>query len=343
MKYTITPDVAIVPIDGKPVFVPATDERYQALVGHLLAKRFAEVVAMLATPDKLLRTWDARFALTPLGEIVLNGETLPALFTGRVLEMARNGEDPTPIFAFAARLAKNPSANSRAQLFRFLQHKHLAITPEGFVLAYKAVRQDYLDWHSATYKNTPGATLSMPREAVDPDSKGDCRPGFHVGTLSYAQGFEKIKGPSLFLICRVDPADVVSVPDDCDCQKMRVCSYYVVGHYGAELSSTTSSEDSEVEADAGDAAQTAATAPVPTVPFTVPQRWLRMASMDTADLMLLSMETLRLLAMRGFRIARSRSYTGRQGRARRCDQPSARLLTKALICATASSTLRHRT
>lgn len=308
MKYTITPDVAIVPIDGKPVFVPATDERYQALVGHLLAKRFAEVAALLATPDKLLRTWDARFTLTPLGEVVLNGETLPALFTGRVLEMAKGGEDPAPIFAFAARLAKNPSANSRAQLFRFLQHKHLAITPEGFVLAYKAVRQDYLDWHSATYKNTPGTTLSMPREAVDPDSKGDCRPGFHVGTLSYAQGFEKIKGPSLFLVCRVDPADVVSVPDDCNCQKMRVCSYYVVGHYGAELSSTTSSEDSEVESDmvdtvpSPDAAQTAALEPASTVPFTIPQRWLRMASMDTRDLMLLSMETLRLLAMRGFRI-----------------------------------------
>ena len=316
MKYTITPDVAIVPIDGKPVFVPATDERYHALIGHLLAKRFAEATALLATPDKLLHAWDARFTLTPLGEIVLHGETLPALFTGRVLEMAKNGEDPTPIFAFAARLAKNPSANSRAQLFRFLQHKHLAITPEGFVLAYKAVRQDYLDWHSATYKNTPGATLSMPREAVDPDSKGDCRPGFHVGTLSYAQGFEKVKGPSLFLVCRVDPADVVSVPDDCDCQKMRVCSYYVVGHYGAELSSTTSSEDSEVEADAvdtvpsPDAAQTAALAPTSTVPFTIPQRWLRMASMDTRDLMLLSMETLRLLAMRGFRIVSAARIPG---------------------------------
>lgn len=306
MKYTITPDVAIVLIDGKPVFVPATDARYQALIGHLLAKRFAEATALLATPDKLLRTWDARFALTPLGEIVLNGETLPARFTGRVLEMAKNGEDPAPIFAFAARLAKNPSANSRAQLFRFLQHKHLAITPEGFVLAYKAVRQDYLDWHSATYKNTPGATLSMPREAVDPDSKGNCRPGFHVGTLSYARNFRS-SGHSIILICRVDPADVVSVPDDCDCQKMRVCSYYVVGHYGAELSSTTSSEDSEVETDvvdtvpSPDAAQTAALEPS-IVPLAIPRRWQRMASMDTADLMLLSMETLRLLAMRGFRI-----------------------------------------
>lgn len=263
---------------------------------------------MLATPDKLLRTWDARFALTPLGELVLNGETLPALFTGRVLEMARNGEDPAPVFAFAARLAKNPSANSRAQLFRFLQHKHLAITPEGFILAYKAVRQDYLDWHSGTCKNTPGTTLSMPREAVDPDSKGDCRPGFHVGTLSYAQSFANIKGKSIFLICRVDPADVVSVPDDCDCQKMRVCSYYVVGHYGAELSSTTSSEDSEVEVDAvdmvpsPDSAQTAALEPTSFVPFAIPQRWLRMASMDTEDLMELTMDMLRLLAMRGFRI-----------------------------------------
>jgi hypothetical protein len=33
----------------------------------------------------------------------------------------------------------------------------------------------------------------------------------------------------------INPADVVSVPDDCSCQKLRACSYKVVGEYEVPL------------------------------------------------------------------------------------------------------------
>ena len=32
------------------------------------------------------------------------------------------------------------------------------------------------------------------------------------------------------MIVEIDPSDVVSVPHDCDCQKLRTASYKVVGH-----------------------------------------------------------------------------------------------------------------
>jgi hypothetical protein len=45
----------------------------------------------------------------------------------------------------------------------------------------------------------------------------------HAGSLSYATGF----GPT-HVIVKIDPADVVSIPTDCSCQKLRTCAYEVV-------------------------------------------------------------------------------------------------------------------
>ena len=33
------------------------------------------------------------------------------------------------------------------------------------------------------------------------------------------------------MVVEIDPSDVVSVPHDCDCQKLRTSKYKVVGHY----------------------------------------------------------------------------------------------------------------
>jgi len=63
-----------------------------------------------------------------------------------------------------------------------------------------------------------------------------CHEGYHVGALSYAQGFGH--GGRRIVIVRVGPENVVCVPYDSSEQKMRVCEYTVVGNYGSRLSST---------------------------------------------------------------------------------------------------------
>jgi hypothetical protein len=63
----------------------------------------------------------------------------------------------------------------------------------------------------------------MPRGKVDDDFRRGCSFGFHVGTREYATSW----GPRTMLV-KVDPADVVSVPSDCECQKLRTSRYTVV-------------------------------------------------------------------------------------------------------------------
>ena len=55
-----------------------------------------------------------------------------------------------------------------------------------------------------------------------------CSYGFHAGTYDYAKGYAHSGGN--LMIVEIDPSDVVSVPRDCDCQKLRTSKYKVVGH-----------------------------------------------------------------------------------------------------------------
>ena len=63
----------------------------------------------------------------------------------------------------------------------------------------------------------------MPRGEVQHDPESGCSTGLHVGTYAYAQGYAR----AALLTVHVNPRDVVSVPTDCDAEKMRVCRYVV--------------------------------------------------------------------------------------------------------------------
>lgn len=170
------------------------------------------------------------------GKLSYKGADIPEALNKRIIATASENGDPTYLFKFWERLQHNPSFRSVNQLFSFLEHKGIPIDKDGFVLAYKAVREDHKDFHSGKCDNTPGNTLEMPRNQISDDQDLDCHVGFHVGALAYANSF----GDSnrRVLICRIDPANVVSVPKDASCQKMRVCKYDVIGYYGVTLPST---------------------------------------------------------------------------------------------------------
>ena len=108
------------------------------------------------------------------------------------------------------------------ELYSFLEHKAMPLTPDGNFLAYKAVKDDYTDWYSGTFNNKVGETLEMVRNNVCDDAQVGCSHGFHAGSLDYAESFGN--GGHLMVV-EIDPQDVVSVPNDCDCQKLRTCKY----------------------------------------------------------------------------------------------------------------------
>jgi hypothetical protein len=78
--------------------------------------------------------------------------------------------------------------------------------------------------------NKVGTEIRCDRSCVCDDYRQGCSPGLHIGSLEYAKGW----GPRVMVV-EFDPADVVSVPDDCNCQKLRACAYKVIGEYAGSL------------------------------------------------------------------------------------------------------------
>jgi len=97
-------------------------------------------------------------------------------------------------------------------------------------LAYKKVRDNFMDVHSGTMLNAPGCIVEMERNKVDDDKNNTCSTGLHFCAESYLRSF----GGERTVIVKINPADVVSIPSDYNDAKGRACRYEVIGELGVE-------------------------------------------------------------------------------------------------------------
>ena len=161
------------------------------------------------------------------GAVLYGGEIIHNHVVDRLLTFMRDGLPYKPLVRFLDKLMENPSSRATNELYAFLEHKNMPLTPDGNFLAYKGVNHDFTDKWSGKFDNSVGQTLSMVRNTVCDDANIGCSSGFHAGSYDYAKGYAS--GGGILLIVEINPADVVSVPHDCECQKLRTSKYKVVG------------------------------------------------------------------------------------------------------------------
>jgi hypothetical protein len=88
--------------------------------------------------------------------------------------------------------------------------------------------------YSGAIPNGVGAVVEMPRGEVQHDPSVGCHTGLHAGTHDYASNFSQGK----VLLVEINPRDVVSVPTDCNWQKIRTCRYTVKDISEAKITTT---------------------------------------------------------------------------------------------------------
>jgi hypothetical protein len=94
-----------------------------------------------------------------------------------------------------------------------------------------------------SFRNEIGDTCKMPRRQVCDDHTVGCSEGLHVGTFDYAQDWA---GPGgVVVLVQFNPAHIVSVPSDCNCQKMRVSEYTVLSVAREEIEQEVWEDDDE--------------------------------------------------------------------------------------------------
>tara|TARA_R100001463_G_scaffold122844_1_gene179430 strand:+ start:331 stop:1308 length:978 start_codon:yes stop_codon:yes gene_type:complete len=199
---------------------------------------FAHIKAALNENDldRAIRLMDPNQVIHELGnENLTSSESEGLRYKGdpvdpslhkRLLEILHAGHEPTCFINFMDNLYENPSKRSREELYRFIAHHGMPITPEGTVIGYKGVSHDYMDRHSGTWSNKVGVTNTMKRRDVDDDCNVSCGAGFHLGSKSYADNWGGSDGH--LMACEFNPAHAVSIPLDCNSEKCRVWEYSIV-------------------------------------------------------------------------------------------------------------------
>jgi len=253
MQYIINDKSIVFFHEGKPVKVEKSAPEYNRIIAcfDLPESEQEDAIASLIN-QKVGKFEQDGFTINP-DSVTYEGERLPTALADKVRSIAREGL-PVKLFRkFWGSLQNNPSANSVRQLYDFLSYKELPITEDGCFLAYKGVNRDGWSCHGNTktkvlqgivdgqgrIKNKVGETIEVLRRDVDDERSHHCSFGLHVGSLDYAESFANGR----VLIVKINPADVVSVPTDCSCQKCRVAKYEIIDSYETEIRNAVTDAD----------------------------------------------------------------------------------------------------
>lgn len=161
------------------------------------------------------------------GAVCFDGDPIHDVLSKKILEHLDNGDAiDMPLVHFLEKVMTNPSANSRDQLFLFLENREYDILPDGNILGYKGLYKSdknpdkpYMSTHQGhafvndeetvfdhIYQNV-GDTVTMPRSEVDDNTGVGCSTGLHVSDFSYAKTYGDV-----VMAVSVNPRNVVSVP-----------------------------------------------------------------------------------------------------------------------------------
>lgn len=231
MNLIINPNDSIAAvIDGQEFTIRCGHPSFSEVLKAIAERRPESEIKALFEPAKAFASYSDGKVEVKDGILSYEGEPIHNVVADRIIEFIEQGLPFEPLVKFLERLQANSSRRSIEELYRFLEHGNMPITEDGHFLAYKGVREDYSDVHTGRFSNRVGSVLSMPRAKVDDDFRRGCSYGFHAGSLDYATNFGVRT-----VIVKIDPADVVSVPEECEFQKLRTMRYAVVADYNGPL------------------------------------------------------------------------------------------------------------
>jgi hypothetical protein len=174
------------------------------------------------------------------GEVFYRGRPVHNVVVDKILGFMARGHNYQPLVNFLERLLLNPSMKSVEELYPFLENGNMPLTPEGYFMGYKGVKDSYFSHvgnnntvvlkgevdSGGHIKNNVGAEIEIERNSVCDDRGIGCGPGVHAGSFEYAKGWAGTGGR--LILVKIDPAKVVSVPDCSKFAKLRCCGYTVV-------------------------------------------------------------------------------------------------------------------
>ena len=216
-------------IGNKPHTISKSHITYTKVLDAIKAGDW-ETVKNVIDPKKVVLNYGQGNVSVQGEKLFWKGKEMHNALTKRMITMLQDGFPIEPLVNFMDNLMQNPSHRAVNELYGFLEKNDLPITPDGYFLAYKKVRNDYMDIHSGTFNNSVNFICEMERNTVDDDKDKTCSTGLHFCSQEYLNHFGG--SDSRTMILKINPCDVVSIPSDYNNSKGRTCKYVVIGELG---------------------------------------------------------------------------------------------------------------
>jgi hypothetical protein len=258
MNYLLTNESVVMFLNGKPTKVSKESAAYAKIIKALSlppSEQEAEILEILAEANPNRDIESGGFVIRG-EEVFYKGDALPKPLAQKILSLIKENL-PVAIFEkFWENLQKNPSRNSVNELYDFLAYKELPITDDGCFIAYRGLESNWYSVKgnlqtkvlkgkvnsSGQIYNGVGEEIEIERNSCDDNRENGCSVGVHAGSFNYACSWSNGKTVAV----KINPKDVVSVPKDYDCQKLRCCAYTVISEVKDELTVAATDEKGNV-------------------------------------------------------------------------------------------------
>lgn len=227
--YLIQGKNIVVVIGTNSHTISSTHITYQAVLDAIKAGDW-DTVKDTIEPKKVVINYGKGNVEVQGEKLFWKGSELHNSLATRMISMLQEGFPVEPLVLFMENLMSNPSKRAVTELYGFLEKNKLPITSDGHFLAYKKVRKDFKDCHSGTMDNSVGQVVEMERNQVDDDQNRTCSTGLHFCSQEYLNHFSG----DHTMILKINPRDVVSIPNDYNDSKGRACRYEVIGELGVD-------------------------------------------------------------------------------------------------------------
>jgi hypothetical protein len=219
--------VSLTLANGDNHVINSSHPNFGAIVSAIKGKTWDVIEGLIDIPKAIAAASGGKVTVNQ-NEIRYNGLPVHSYLASRILELLKQGFDISPWTNFMEKLYTNPDPYSITQLYTFLERAKLPLTPDGDFLAYKYVRKDFKDAHTGTMDNSIGQVVWLDRAGCDNNPDNHCSRGLHFCSKGYLPHTTQ-NGSYAIVLVKVNPRDVVSVPNDHNCEKARTCRYEVVG------------------------------------------------------------------------------------------------------------------
>ena len=229
--YIITTDGISGMAGGRPYSASTQHPNYNLIIEAVKAKAFDKIQDLVnrsaSVAKSIAVTMTTRVKVdSDAGVVLFDGNEIHNVAVDRILQMLSEGFDIRPMVCFLENLLQNPSRRTIDRIMDWLEAGKMPITEDGCFIAFKRVNDEYKSFYDNKTMNAVGSYVTLPRYLCDDRHEQTCSAGLHFCSQGYLPQYSGGRGRVLVL--KVNPMDVVAIPDEYGTFKGRACNYYVI-------------------------------------------------------------------------------------------------------------------